>query len=111
MVLDELGRYEEAIASYDRALAIKPDYHKVWMNRGFSALRSSSYTSLFSPRSPAPKNPVLNQRDYKGALASFQEGLRYCHQNTHPEGWGLLHQVIGTAHYLQAWKAPSLRHL
>jgi Flp pilus assembly protein TadD len=33
-VLDELGRNEEAIASYDRAVAIKPDLHEAWNNRG-----------------------------------------------------------------------------
>jgi tetratricopeptide (TPR) repeat protein len=28
------GDYEEAIASYDKALEIKPDYYEVWGNRG-----------------------------------------------------------------------------
>ncbi|NET32379.1 MAG: tetratricopeptide repeat protein, partial [Cyanothece sp. SIO1E1] len=32
--LDDLGRKEEAIASYDQALAIQPDYHQAWYNRG-----------------------------------------------------------------------------
>jgi tetratricopeptide (TPR) repeat protein len=27
---------EEAIASYDKALEIKPDYHEAWYNRGFA---------------------------------------------------------------------------
>jgi tetratricopeptide (TPR) repeat protein len=26
--------YEAAIASYDQALKIKPDYHEAWYNRG-----------------------------------------------------------------------------
>lgn len=29
----ELGRIEEAIASYDKALDIKPDKHKAWYNK------------------------------------------------------------------------------
>ena len=33
------GKYEEAIASYDRAVAIKPDFHQAWNNRGI-ALRT-----------------------------------------------------------------------
>jgi superkiller protein 3 len=28
-----LGRYEEAIASYDQALKFKPDYHEAWYNK------------------------------------------------------------------------------
>lgn len=29
-----LGRYEEALAAYDKALEIKPDFHLAWYNRG-----------------------------------------------------------------------------
>jgi tetratricopeptide (TPR) repeat protein len=32
--LYNLGRYEEAIASYDRAIAIKPDLYRAWISRG-----------------------------------------------------------------------------
>jgi len=37
--LGDLGRFEEAVASYDFALKIKPDFHKAWYNRGI-ALRN-----------------------------------------------------------------------
>ena len=30
----KLGRYEEAITSYDKALELKPDLHQAWTNRG-----------------------------------------------------------------------------
>ena len=33
-VLSQLGRHEEAIASYDRALEIKPDFQEAWDARG-----------------------------------------------------------------------------
>ena len=33
MGLKKLGRNEEAIASYDRALQIKPDLHEAWYNK------------------------------------------------------------------------------
>jgi predicted O-linked N-acetylglucosamine transferase (SPINDLY family) len=32
--LYELKRYEEAIAHYDKALSLKPDYHEAWSNKG-----------------------------------------------------------------------------
>ena len=32
--LDDLGHYEEAIASYDKVLEFKPDDHEAWNNRG-----------------------------------------------------------------------------
>ncbi len=35
----QLKNYEEAIVSYDKAIAIKPDYDKAWNNRG-NALRN-----------------------------------------------------------------------
>ena len=34
---------------------------------------------------------------------SGSQGLKYLHQDIHPEGWGFLHQYIGQAHYFQ-WK-------
>ncbi len=36
IALGNLGRLEEAIASYDRALEIKPDDHEAWNNRGIA---------------------------------------------------------------------------
>ncbi|MHC5726316.1 MAG: CHAT domain-containing protein, partial [Nostoc sp.] len=36
-----------------------------------------------------------------GKLASYEEGLKHCPQDTHPEGWGKLHQSIGDAHYFR----------
>ncbi|BDA65900.1 hypothetical protein CAL7716_000660 [Calothrix sp. PCC 7716] len=37
--LGQLGRFEEAIASYDKAVEIKPDFYEAWNNRG-NALRN-----------------------------------------------------------------------
>ena len=34
--LSDLGRNEEAIASYDKALAINPDLHEAWYSRGYA---------------------------------------------------------------------------
>ncbi len=32
--LDELGRLDDAVTSYDKAIEFKPDYHGAWYNRG-----------------------------------------------------------------------------
>ncbi|MFH7028678.1 MAG: tetratricopeptide repeat protein [Heteroscytonema crispum UTEX LB 1556] len=32
IALDKLQRYEEAIASFDKAIEIKPDFHEAWNN-------------------------------------------------------------------------------
>ncbi|BAY22721.1 protein prenyltransferase, alpha subunit [Calothrix sp. NIES-2100] len=101
-VLADLNQREEAIASFDKALAIKPDYYPAWNNRGVAAGNSVSCDPLLAFSSAiAKQNPRLNQRGYEGQLASYEEGLKYCHQDTHPEAWGELHQAIGNAHYFR----------
>jgi CHAT domain-containing protein/tetratricopeptide (TPR) repeat protein len=102
LVLVDLGKLEEAIASYDNALKINPDCYQTWCNRGVAARESIScneFLSFFS--TIARRNPTLNQRGYEGELASYEFGLNYCHQDTHPEGWGMLHCAIGRANYYQ----------
>ena len=102
VALVDLGQFEQAIASYDKALQFKPDLLLAWCNRGFAAENSVSCDQqLASMSSIARQNPALNQRGYEGELASYQEGLKYCHQETHPEGWGELHRAIGNAHYFR----------
>ncbi|ARV58222.1 hypothetical protein BZZ01_05865 [Nostocales cyanobacterium HT-58-2] len=100
VALGKLGRFEEAIASFDKVLLIKPDNHSAWKNRGIAAGSSISFNPLPSLLiGIVQTNRTLNQRGYEGQLASYEEGLKYCHQHTHPEGWGQLHQAIGNAHY------------
>ncbi|MBD2336932.1 tetratricopeptide repeat protein [Calothrix sp. FACHB-156] len=96
--LYQLGRYEEAITSYDNALKFKPDDHEAWINRGVAAINSHSFGEFLAFSSA---NPQLNKRGYEGQLASYEKGLKYCHQDTHPEGWGLLHQAIGNVYYFR----------
>ncbi|PSB41643.1 prenyltransferase [Cyanosarcina cf. burmensis CCALA 770] len=99
VALGKLGRIEEALASYDKALNINPNNDLAWYNRGVAAGRSVSCDPLLALLSPiANQNPHLNQRGYEGKLASYEEGLKHCQQDTHPEGWGKLHQAIGNAH-------------
>ncbi|MFB2968094.1 tetratricopeptide repeat protein [Aerosakkonema sp. BLCC-F183] len=115
LALGNLGRFEEAIAFFDKALAIKPDLHQAWINRGIDAGNSPHYNSQAAvflqmqfPQSPAViPNPTLNQRGYEGKLLCYQEGLKHCPQETHPEGWGMLHHRIGNAHYIQGKSSAS----
>ncbi|NMF64338.1 tetratricopeptide repeat protein [Brasilonema octagenarum] len=82
VALGNLGRIEEAIASYDKAIEFKPDKHEAWINRGFAAGSSVSCDPLLAFMSAiARNNPHLNQRGYEGKLASYEEGLKYCHQH------------------------------
>ena len=102
VALDNLGRHEEAIASCDKALQFKPDFHQAWLNRGIAAGNSVSCDRFLAFQSSiARQHPALNQRGYEGELASYGQGLNYCPQDTHPEGWGRLHQAIGNAHYFR----------
>ncbi len=102
IALYKLYRHEEAIASYDQALNIKLNDWKTWINRGIAAGDSVNCEPVFASFSPIAKlNPILNQRGYRGRLATHEEGLKYVHQDIQPEGWGQLHQFIGNAHYFR----------
>lgn len=97
-----LERYEEGLANYDKALAIKLDVWVAWINRGTAAANSANCDPLFASVSLiATQNPALKQRGYEGELASYQEGLKYVHPETEPEGWGILHLCLGNAYYNQ----------
>ncbi|NEO34430.1 MAG: tetratricopeptide repeat protein [Symploca sp. SIO3C6] len=99
--LGELERYEEAIESYDQALKLKLDFWQAWIGRGSAAGSSTAVDPKPTCLTElAEHNQSLNQRGYEGRLASYKEGLRHCHQQTHPEGWGWLHWRTGKAHYL-----------
>lgn len=103
VALQNSGQYEEAIASFDRAIDIKPDCCEAWISRGDAAGNSDSCDLLLAFMSPiVDGNPDLNLRGYQGKLASYQEGLKHCHQDTDTQGWGLLHHKIGQAHYSQS---------
>jgi tetratricopeptide (TPR) repeat protein len=102
IALGKLRRFEEEIASYDKAIEIKPDDDSAWLNRGIAAGKLVSYNQLPSLLiGIVQTNRTLNQRGYEGELASYEEGLKYCQQDTHPEGWGKLHRAIGNAHYFR----------
>ncbi len=117
MLCDYLRRYEEAIASFDRAIQIKPDYHYALHNRGIAAGNSWKYNPevaillkvKFPTLSQILPDPTLTKHGYEGELLSYETGLKHCPQETHPEGWGLLHQYTGNAHYFQGKEKPNYR--
>ena len=101
-----LGRIEEAIASYDKALEIKPDKHEAWIGRGYAVKNAPKYRLLvyeilqakFHKSPPVTRTLLthnLTQRGYEGQVLTLKTGLEYCQQNTHPEGYGKLHQALG----------------
>ncbi|WP_341732861.1 tetratricopeptide repeat protein [Microcoleus sp. EPA2] len=108
--LRNLGLLEEAIASYDKALEFKPDKHEAWYNRGNVVKNAAKHRLLVYeilqtkfPKSPPVTRTLLThnltQRGYEGQVLTLQAGLEYCRQNTHPKGYGELHQALGNAHY------------
>ncbi|MEQ9371918.1 MAG: tetratricopeptide repeat protein [Coleofasciculus chthonoplastes F3-SA18-01] len=115
VALFRLGDYEQAIASFDQAIQIKPDLHQAWINRGIVLGNSWNYNPeaaavvalQFPNLSPIVSNPIETQYGYQGELLSYQQGLNYCPQNTHPEGWGRLHQAIGNAYYQEGKYQPN----
>jgi len=118
VALFRLGEYEQAIANYHQAIQIKPDLHASWINRGIVLVNSWNYNPeaaavvpLQIPNvSPIVSNPIETQCGYQGELLSYQQGLNYCPQNTHPEGWGRLHQAIGNAHYHEGKYQPNYQN-
>jgi tetratricopeptide (TPR) repeat protein len=117
VALKNLGRLEEAVVSYDRAIQIQPDNYYAWLNRGVAAGESRHYNpeSAILLQLQFPTLPLilpdhtLTQRGYEGKLLSYETGLKHCLQDTHPEGWGLLHRQIGKAHYFQGKEKPNYR--
>ncbi|MEZ2304038.1 MAG: CHAT domain-containing protein, partial [Microcoleus sp.] len=105
-----LARFEESIACYDKALEIQPDFHQTWISRGNAAKNAPEHNQrvyeilqVKFPKSPPVTRTLLThnltQRGYEGEILTLQAGLEYCLQNTHPEGYGKLHQLLGDAHY------------
>ena len=107
-----LGRYKEALLSFERAVKNKPDFYQAWIGSG-KVLGQSIILDTFLD-SIEEQNQISNRSIYEGELAKYEEGLKYCPKDTHPEGWGILQQAIGDYHYLKGIVkgiiAPQPRH-
>ena len=63
MLLYQLGRKEEAIESYDKALEINPDLHKAWYLRGAALSHLDRKEEAFAS---CEKAIVDGQREFSG---------------------------------------------
>jgi len=87
-VLDELGRYSDAVVSYDEAIAINPKLYEVWNNRGIVLRKLGRYAEAVASYDRAISlNPddadVWNSRGYAlnefgqhaNAVASYDKAI------------------------------------
>jgi tetratricopeptide (TPR) repeat protein len=75
VVLSRLGRYDEAIDAYDRALNINPDYSIVWNNKGVVLSRLGRYEEAIDAYDRALSiNPVFSKsqitHEYKNEISA-----------------------------------------
>jgi tetratricopeptide (TPR) repeat protein len=96
--LFDLGRYEEAISSYDKAIEIDPDSQSIWLNRSVAIRNLGRYTeAIISCEKALDINPdSLELWHEKGycfeKLGQYEESLQ-CHNQTvriksdYAEGW------------------------
>jgi tetratricopeptide (TPR) repeat protein len=79
--LDDLGRYEDALDSYDKALAIKGDDSKVWYNRGVTLGHSGRSEEAIASYDKALviKDDYLNAWNNRGSalyeLGRYEEAI------------------------------------
>ncbi|NCQ99530.1 MAG: tetratricopeptide repeat protein, partial [Microcystis aeruginosa L211-101] len=103
--LVNLGRYEEAIASYDQALEFKPDKHEAWTNRGIALGNLGRYEEAIASYDRALEikpddheawhnrgNALDNLGRYEEAIASYDRALEFkpdLHEAWNGRGWAI----------------------
>ena len=89
-VLRKLGQYDAAMASYDRALKLDPNYENIWLNRGallcdYLNLPQEALACFKRAVEIAPDNPLAwyNQGNtlrhlerYQEAIASYEKAIQ-----------------------------------
>ncbi len=96
--LFELGRYKEAIVSYDQAIEIKPDYREAWYNQGVALVNSGRYEEAITSFDRAIEINPDNYKywssrgialgklgRYEEAIASYDQAIRI--NPDYPEVW------------------------
>ena len=91
------GDFIGAIASYDRALEIKPDYHQAWYNRGWD-ICSLSKNRISTPSLEALiyRKPIVALNDREPHLFGLREALPHLVQGSPP--WGQIYRYLGEAY-------------
>ena len=98
------GNFETALASWDKAVYFKPDYHDAWNGRGVALLNLGRYEDAITSWDkavyfkPDKHETWYNRGVALGNLGRYEEAINSYDQ---PEAQGLLHQAIGNAHYFQ----------
>ena len=86
--LFDLQKYEEAISYYDQAIAIKPDDHEVWYNRGVALQKLQEYRQAIASYDKAiaikpddhevwyHRGVALEKlQEYREAIASYDKAI------------------------------------
>ncbi|MBC6472924.1 MAG: tetratricopeptide repeat protein, partial [Hormoscilla sp. GM102CHS1] len=81
-------RYDEVIASYDKAIEIEPDDHPAWYNRGYALLQLSRYDEAIASYDKAIEikpddyeawnnlgNALYQLSRYDEAIASYDKAI------------------------------------
>jgi tetratricopeptide (TPR) repeat protein len=103
--LFELGRYEEAIASFDRVIKIQPDSYEAWCKRGIALFNIGRHEdTLFSCEQAIEINPdfleawlfrgiTLDFRGrYEDAISSYNQVIEI--ESNHYGAWCLLGSTL-----------------
>jgi Uma2 family endonuclease/Flp pilus assembly protein TadD len=104
-LLFKLGRYEEAIDSYDKPLAIKPDFYEAWYNRSIALWTLERYEEAIASYDKALEiepddywawfnrgSVLLKLGRYEEAIASYDKGLEI--NSDFPIAWYLRGRVL-----------------
>jgi protein O-GlcNAc transferase len=96
--LNELKRYDEALAYYDKALGVRPDYAEAWSNKGVALNELKRYDEALAHYDKAlillpdyvdawsNKGLTLNElKRYDEALAHYDKALSL--RPDYPEAW------------------------
>jgi tetratricopeptide (TPR) repeat protein len=85
---DDIGRYEEALEAYNKAIKIKPDYHEAWSNKGNALRKLGRYNEALEACNKAIEikpdhneawlnkgNALVNLDRYYEALEAFNKAI------------------------------------
>ncbi|MGF1601085.1 MAG: tetratricopeptide repeat protein, partial [Thermosynechococcaceae cyanobacterium] len=121
LILDDLGRYEDAISSFDQAIKFKPDYHQAFYNRGVALANLGRYEDAIASFDKALNiNPNIPFRTLRRAEAIFalkpsreaytalEDALKQLTESEKNDGWQaniMLLSLFRQTQDLQQWQS------